>query len=239
MATNYTQLQKALNTLGCAPQLKLTGLNDDQTQAAVKAFQTISGISPVDGIVGPVTGTIIAHKLNPNGIPIALACILDCTDWDMPAGGWVMSKNCINYRFFYQPIYPGGGYGALSQFNQELSCGHVQVPVDPAVLQWIEIKISNLPKDNYFALLIRGLTLGDDALSNYEAGIIPILQKLNVEYQIVSEGTFAHENEGANWALAYKAACAGKKLMLFGHSMGGDEIVPIIQGLNREFVLNV
>lgn len=232
-------LQKALSKLTTF-QLKLTGVMDDQTKAAIKAYQKANNLQ-VDGIVGPITGTSIASKINPNGIPVVLAGILDCTNWDMPVGGWVMPKNCMNYRFFYQPFFPGGGRGALAGNNQQLSCSHVQVPVDPAVLAWvtkgIEAIIKADPTGKYFALLIRGLTFGVDSLSPLES-IENILTKHNVECQIVSEGLFAHDNQGANHAILYRNAIAGKKLIIMGHSMGGDEVVPIIQTLNREYALN-
>src|ERR1700677_1381423 len=166
------QLQKALNKLRANPQLKLTGIFDPQTTAAIKQFQLQNQLQPVDGLIGPITGTKIAQKLNPNGIPVALAGILDCTDWDKPFGGWVMPTNCKNYRFFFQPIFPGGGYGAIAQNNTELSCNHIYVPVDPKVLQWVSDEATKIvkadPNGKYFALLIRGLTMGDIHLSPLE-----------------------------------------------------------------------
>lgn len=243
---NFVTLQKALNKLGAKPQLKLTGLNDDQTKAAVEAFQKANSLTPIDGQVGPITGTAIAQKLNPTGIPMALACIMDCTDWDMPSGGWVMPKNCGNYRFFYQQEgamgYPGGGYGAKTDHNQLLQCGHIQVPYDPAVLAWLDAQMklirSTDPNSDYFALMIMGLAFGDKTLSDMEPAQ-NILKNYNVRTQIVEEGTFFHENQNANQAILFNEALKGAKLIVAGHSMGGDEVPPIISGLNREFVLNI
>lgn len=237
---NYTQIQQALNKLGADPRLKLTGVYDGATIIAVKAFQKNNNLT-VDGLIGPLTSHTLAQKLNPNGIPVALAVVLDCTDWDTPSGGWSMPRNVAEFRFFRQPLFPGGGYGSVANCNQDLSCGHVQVPADPVVLAYVEQQCSiirkNDPNSNYYALLIRGLTLGDDALSRLEYEQ-QILQKYNIECEIVSEGTFAHENQGANIALAYGKAIKGYKIILMGHSMGGDEIVPACQFLNRSYVLN-
>lgn len=241
---NALILQKALNRLGVGMKqsLKLTGVMDDQTIAAVKAFQTANKLSPVDGIVGPSTGTAIAIKLNPQGIPIALAGILDCTDWDTPNGGWSMPKNCTNYKFFRQPIYPGGGFCVDQSKNITLDCGHIQVPWHPTVLKWVEDQVIAIraadPKGNYFALLIMGLAFGSDYLSDMKP-IQAILHKYNIVTVIAEEGTFFYENERTNQTILYNQALKGAKLMVFGHSMGGDEAIKIISGLNREYVLNI
>lgn len=236
---NYTVIQKSLNKLGADPQLKLTGIWDAQTTDAIKAFQKAHNLNQ-DGVVGVFTGTMLARELNPLGILVPLALVLDCTDWDQPSGGWTMPKNVGAYRFFYQDMFPGGGIGAVSENNQQLSCGHVQVPADPLVLAWLDLQCKAIrasdPAGNYFALLIRGLTLGNDALSplEYEQ---QVLDKYKIESQIVSEGLFAHDSQGTNLAIAYNKALLKKKIMLIGHSMGGDEIVPIALDLSRRFVL--
>lgn len=235
---NVTTLQNALNNLGADPKLKVSGIIDLETIHAIKAFQEKNKLE-ADGVVGPITGTTIAKHLSPNGIPVALAVVLDCTDWDMPVGGWHMPKNVANYRFFYQPSFPGGGYGAVKGFNEVLTCGHVYVPVDPAVLKWVTLAATNIrngdPTGDYFALLIRGLTMGANSLSPLEP-IQEIFDKLKIRTKIVSEGLFAHDNQASNEVTAFHEALGGAKIILVGHSMGGDEVVPIAQNLNREYV---
>ena len=93
---NIAELQQALNDLGANPQLPVNGVEDAATKAAIIAYQNANGLS-ADGIVGPATGDSIAAKLRAagksiRGIPIELAAVLDCTDWDMPSGGWQMPE---------------------------------------------------------------------------------------------------------------------------------------------------
>jgi hypothetical protein len=232
-------LQRTLNYLGF--KLIVRGIMDDDTIKAIKTYQSQHGLKR-DGIVGPITGTFIAKQLNPNGIPVALAVVLDCTNWDMPQGGWHMSRNVKKYRFFYQPSFPGGGYGSSLPNNELLNCGHVYVPVDLHVLNYVRGEAINIrnsdPKGDYFALLIRGLTFGVDNLSPLEE-IESIFKKLSMRTQIVSEGLFAHELQSANANIAYIEASKGAKIILVGHSMGGDEIVPIAQDLSRKYIVNV
>jgi hypothetical protein len=160
-------------------------------------------------------------------IKIALAGILDCTIWDMPKGGWRMPATVGTYRFFFQSAFPGGGRGAVATNNQELSCNHVFVPVDPAVLAWVKAEAARIvgaaPKDTrFFALLIRGLTVGISSLSPLE-NIQSILQSLGIECQIASAGLLGHEFYSVNLQTLVDKYRAGSQIMVIGHSTGGDE----------------
>jgi len=170
-----------------------------------------------------------------SGIPIALAGILDCTDWYMPEGGWKMPATVGAYRFFFQSAFPGGGRSAVAANNQELSCGHVYVAVDPAVLAWVKFEATRIvgaaPKDTkFFALLIRGLTVGISLLSPLE-NIQAILQSLGIECQIASAGLFAHEFYSANLQTLVDKYRGGSQIMVIGHSTGGDEAAKIAAAL--------
>ena len=170
-----------------------------------------------------------------NGIPIALAGILDCTNWDMPEGGWKMPATVGAHRFFFQSAFPGGGRGAVAANNQKLSCSHVYVAVDPAVLAWVKAEATRIvgaaSKDTrFFALLIRGLTVGISLLSPLE-NIQAILQGLGIECQIASAGIFAHEFYSANLQTLADKYRAGSQIMVIGHSTGGDEAAKIAAAL--------
>jgi hypothetical protein len=174
-------------------------------------------------------------RASANGIPIALAGILDCTNWNMPDGGWKMPVTVGAYRFFFQSVFPGGGRGAVATNNQELSCTHVYVAVDPAVLAWVKAEAMRIvgaaPKDTkFFALLIRGLTVGINLLSPLER-IQAILQRLGIECQIASAGLFAHEFYSANLQTLADKYRAGSQIMVIGHSTGGDEAAKIAAAL--------
>jgi peptidoglycan hydrolase-like protein with peptidoglycan-binding domain len=57
-------LQRALNSLGTTPPLKLDGIVGQKTTAAVKAFQISVGLV-ADGIAGPKTLTAIQAAVDP------------------------------------------------------------------------------------------------------------------------------------------------------------------------------
>jgi hypothetical protein len=241
---DINEVQQALNELGANPQLAVDGVNSPVTQAAVSAFQKANGLT-ADGIVGPATGAAIAAKLRAagksmRGIPIELALVLDCTDWDMPSGGWQMPGTVGTYRFFYQSLPPGGGYGKEPADNQQLNCAHIEVPYQPAVLAWLKAQAERIVQaapagTKFYALLIRGLTLGDNSLSplEYEQNI---LTPLGIACDIVSEGLFAHDSQAANQALLTAKFNAGYRVMLIGHSMGGDEVCAIAIALSTAAV---
>ncbi len=241
---NVNEIQQALNELGASPPLAVDGVNSPATQAAVTAFQKANSLT-ADGIVGPATGAAIAGKLRAagktmRGIPIELALVLDCTDWDMPSGGWQMPGTVGTYRFFYQSLPPGGGYGKEPANNQQLNCAHIEVPYQPAVLAWLKAQAGQIVQaapagTKFYALLIRGLTFGDDTLSplEYEQNV---LTPLGIQCEIVSEGLLAHDNQAANQALLSGKFDDGYRVMLIGHSMGGDEVCAIAIALSTAAV---
>lgn len=142
---------------------------------------------------------------------------------------------------YYQPLPPGGGKLAVVAANQELSCSHVGVPIDQAVLAGVKAMakraIAAAPTGSrFFALLIRGLTFGVDSLSPMEP-IHVELEALGVACEIASEGTLAHENQDANLGLLVGHARAGYQIMIIGHSMGGDEVWAICQALASMIII--
>ena len=110
------------------------------------------------------------------------------------------------------------------------------MPSDPSVVNWVQSQAQRIVQaapagTKFYALLIRGLTLGNDALSplEYEQNV---LAPLGIECQIVSEGLFAHDNQADNQALVVSKYQAGYRIILVGHSMGADEVCAIAIALS-------
>ena len=170
-------------------------------------------------------------------IPIALAGILDCTNWNMPDGGWKIPVTVGAYRFFFQSGFPGGGRGAVAKNNQEAqlhSCfcggrsrragmGEGRGDADRRCCCEKGHKVFRAP-------LIRGLTVGINLLSPLEK-IQAILQRLGIECQIASAGLFAHEFYSANLRTLVDKYRAGSQIMAIGHSTGGNEAAKIAAAL--------
>jgi len=239
---NIQAVQQALNDLGQSPPLTVDGVMGNATKAAIMDFQNAHGLT-VDGIAGNATANAIARALRgagatARGVLVAMAAVLDCTDWDTPAGGWVMPPNVGPYMFFQNsavPQFPGGGYCADPTKNKSLPCGHVQVPADPTVIAWVKNTATAVVKaapagTKFYCLLIRGLTMGNDLLSELEYEQ-RVLTPLGIECEIVSEGLFAHDLQAENQAKLLAKAQAGYQIMIIGHSMGGDEVCAICQAL--------
>jgi peptidoglycan hydrolase-like protein with peptidoglycan-binding domain len=72
-------LQHALNMLGSSPPLKEDGNFNDETVAAVRAFQIVFGMAS-DGIPGPKTATAMAVALDPSAQQVIVPSVAKAAD---------------------------------------------------------------------------------------------------------------------------------------------------------------